>query len=73
MIQMAIGECSAYSSLLTNPKVKFAASATSWWLALTLVNSRIGFSTEDSMINFVHDTTILLLVTSSYYYNMYYS
>jgi len=32
---MAFGECSAYSSLLTNPKVKFAASATSWWLSLT--------------------------------------
>jgi len=46
---MAMGECSAYSSLQGDSEVKFAAWPTSWrppgadrlWLRGTTVNSRI--------------------------------
>jgi len=68
---MAMGECSAYSSLQADSKVKFAAWPTRWWPPgadrLSLkghnVNSRIWLhAVNDSTINITLCIIIILLV-----------
>jgi len=71
MAMVAMGECSAYSSLPADSKVKFAAWLTSWQPPgtdrLSLRGSEwtlaiYGFLVENSTINIVQCTVIMIII-----------
>jgi len=67
---MAIGECSAYSSLQADSKVRFSAWRSTWWpnadwlsLRGPKVSSRIWLrAQDDSTISFVLRIIIIIIV-----------
>ena len=68
---MAMGECSAYSSLQADSKVKFAAWPTSWrphwrWRTLAQMNhserSHMAGAVDDSTINIVVVIIIIIII-----------
>jgi len=68
---MTMGECSAYSSLQADSKVKFAAWPTSWQppgadrLSLRGLKWTLAVAVDDSTINIVLGISMLVLLLNS--------